>query len=100
MSKTAIGVDVGGTNLRACLVTSDGKSLKREREASASDPRLVAERIEEMIARVGLDDVSAIGIGVPGRVRGRDILSGGFVDFSAIPLADRLERRFGLPVAI
>jgi glucokinase len=46
--------------------------------------------------------VEAIGIGVPGRVdhARRQILSGGYVDLSKVPLVERIEERFARPVTI
>jgi glucokinase len=54
--------------------------------------------IEEMSDR----DLSAVGIGVPGRVdshAGR-VLSGGYVDLSLVPLRGELETRLATPVVI
>ena len=97
---TAIGVDIGGTHLRVALIAADGAIVKREQTSSLPDPETVIARIEDMIDRIGTDGVSAIGIGVPGRVDGRRVLSGGYVDLSKLPVADRIEQRFQRPVAI
>lgn len=98
----AIGVDVGGTNLRAARVAADGTVLARARTASARDPREVLDRLIGLIAEVDAPEVVAIGIGVPGRVdaRRRAVLSGGYVDLSQVPLAEAVEARFARPVVI
>lgn len=99
---TAIGVDVGGTNLRAARVRADGTVLARARTASARDPEAVVERLIGLIADVLDPSVAAIGVGIPGRVdfARRAVLSGGYVDLSRIDLAGRLELRFASPVVI
>jgi glucokinase len=100
MLKTAIGIDIGGTNIRAALVGEDGTIREHVRVKSSSDPQAVQSLIEMLIGRLDVSDASAIGIGVPGRVDGRRVLSGGYVNLASIPVAERTEQRFGLPVAI
>ncbi len=99
---SAIGIDIGGTHLRAARVSADGAILSRDRTASSADPDIVLERLEALIARLDDDTVAGIGIGVPGRVdfAARTVLSGGYVDLSKSPLAARLEGRFGHRVVI
>lgn len=99
---TAIGVDVGGTNLRAARVGAGGAVLARARSASARDPAAVLDRLIGLIAEVMHPTVAAIGVGIPGRVdfARRAVLSGGYVDLSQVALAQRLELRFGVPVVI
>lgn len=99
---TAIGVDIGGTNLRAARVAADGTILARSRAPSATEPDAVLDRLMGLVAEVDDESVAAIGIGVPGRVdfARREVLSGGYVDLSRIALARRLEVRFARPVVI
>lgn len=99
---TAIGVDIGGTNLRAARVAADGAVLARSRAPSAAEPEAVLERLVALVAEVDDPSVSAIGVGVPGRVdfARREVLSGGYVDLSQVALAQRLEARFARPVVI
>lgn len=102
MTRTAIGVDIGGTNIRAARVGVDGTILARTRAASSMDPVVVIERVEALIAEIDDETVQGIGIGVPGQVdfaTGR-VLSGGYVDLSAIPVRERLEARFGRKAVI
>lgn len=102
MPRTAIGVDIGGTRLRAARVAEDGTILALAKTASSPDPQTVLERIESLIEEVDDPSVEGIGIGVPGRVdfERRIVLSGGYVDLSAVPLAQAIEQRFGRPVLI
>lgn len=102
MTRSAIGIDIGGTNLRAARIAADGTILARARLASARDPAVVVDRLHELIAAMDAPEVAAIGIGVPGRVdfATRAIHSGGYVDLSGVPLAEMLEARFGHKVVI
>ncbi|WP_245451606.1 ROK family protein [Mesorhizobium waimense] len=98
----AIGIDIGGTNLRAARISATGEILKRISEKSAPDPELVLGRIADMVHQLDTPEVAAIGIGVPGRVDARrgTVLSGGYVDLASVALAQRLESMTGKPVTI
>ncbi|MER8435107.1 ROK family protein [Mesorhizobium sp. M1312] len=102
LSSIAIGIDIGGTNLRAARISGTGEILDRISEKSAPDPALVLSRIAEMVRRLDSPEVAAIGIGIPGRVDARlgAVLSGGYVNLASISLAQRLESLAGKPVVI
>jgi glucokinase len=93
MHDVAIGIDIGGTNLRAARVSAAGEILDRVSEKITRDPNALLTRIIELIENLDRDGVTSIGIGVPGRVdaRHRVALSGGYVDLSKIALVDRIE---------
>jgi glucokinase len=102
LSRTAIGLDIGGTHLRAARVAADGRieahrSLPTRRDASA----VLADALR-LIGELRSPEVGAIGVGAPGQVDGerREVLSGGYVDLSTLPFARRLEEAAGLPVAV
>ncbi|MGX5826476.1 ROK family protein [Mesorhizobium sp. 43Arga] len=98
----SIGIDIGGTNLRAARISDTGEILKRVSEKSAPDPELVLGRIADMVRLLDTPDVKAIGVGVPGRVDARRgaVLSGGYVNLASVALAHRLEDMTGKPVVI
>jgi glucokinase len=100
--RTAIGVDVGGTNIRVARVSADGRILQKVAGRSDADPAIALERIVEMIRVVDAPDVTAIGIGIPGRVdyRQRLVLSGGYLDLSRVEAAKWIEDQTGKPVVI
>ncbi len=100
--RAAIGVDIGGTNLRAARISVDGRILARDRCPSSSDPETVLASAAGLIAGLLTPDVVAIGIGVPGAVDfpARRVLWGGFVNFAGLALAERIELAFGLPVVL
>lgn len=99
---TAIGVDIGGTNLRAARVSDTGEILERLSQPTARDAEALIAAIVDLTARLDGADISAIGIGVPGRVdtARQRVLSGGYVDLSAVDLAGRIATVTGRPVFI
>ena len=90
----AIGIDIGGTNLRAARISATGEILERLSEKSAPDPELVLGRIADMVRQLDAAEVASIGIGVPGRVDARRgaVLSGGYVDLASVALAQTAGR--------
>lgn len=98
----AIGVDIGGSKLRAGLVSRDGSLDGRSSEGIGSDPGAVVARIRDLCLGLASTAVAAIGIGVPGRVDGRrrSVLSGGYVDLSSAHLVERIEDALGRPVVV
>jgi glucokinase len=89
---TAIGVDIGGTQVRAARVSAVGEVLDWATQPTASEPALVATQIGELVRSLDETSVAVIGIGVPGRVdagQGR-VLSGGYVDLAGLPLAEAI----------
>jgi glucokinase len=102
---TFIGIDLGGTQLRAAAVsTSDEVLTKRstptDRNGGAQG---VVVQMESLIAAVRRSDTAAIGIGIPGAFEGQ---TGTVLDIPAlpgwtrIPLAAILSERTGLPVVL
>ena len=98
-----IGVDLGGTSIRAAAVDPSGAIVRRvERPTpTASQAELVA-ALEGTISDVLSPDVAAIGVAVPSRidrVRGRAISSTN-IPLQGLDLRDVVTRRFGLPAEI
>jgi glucokinase len=95
--ETAIGIDIGGTNVRAALVLASGRILEKISERTVRDAPALLARLVEMVRQLDRADVAAIGIGVPGRVDARNglVLSGGYVDLSAVPLMQAMQSRTG-----
>jgi len=104
MNKTIIGVDMGGTNMRAGCVK--GNSI--EQTAKKSVPitenwEIVYKELRETINSVWTASVSGIGIGVPGVV---DYKTGMVFDiqnipsWKEVPLARLLSDEFKVPVFV
>ena len=101
-TSTAIGIDIGGTNLRAARVSGAGEILERVSERIDRDPNTAIGRIIDLVRQLDRPDVTAIGIGVPGRVdaRRRTVLSGGYLNLAGAALAERVEAATSKPVII
>ena len=99
---TAIGFDVGGTNIRAARISKSGEILAWKALQTGTQPEVVVAQIGELLRILDDGSVQAIGIGVPGRVNANSgqVLSGGFIDLAGVPLADILRETFHGPVAI
>ena len=97
----AIGIDIGGTRLRAARVR-DGLIEARATAPGSRDPAEVMARCLALVEQVRSPDVAALGIGVPGQVHAdaRRVLSGGYVDLSGFDFAGQVQAATGLTVAI
>jgi glucokinase len=96
----AIGVDLGGTNLRAALVSRAGEVLQRTESPSDGD---VVENLASAIGRLFSDEVAGIGMAVAGLVDARTggvITSPNIRAIEGVSLADIFRKRFGVPVAV
>ncbi|MGY5777347.1 ROK family protein [Rhizobium sp. LEGMi135b] len=102
MADTAIGVDIGGTNIRAALVSAQGELLAKLSERTPADPLVVLERVIAMARELDTPEVLGIGVGIPGRVDvdSREILSGGILNLSGLDFVKRLETALQKPVVI
>ncbi|WP_274630499.1 ROK family protein [Arvimicrobium flavum] len=105
----AIGLDLGGTQLRAALVSRSGEVLKRTAVATAASagPEAVvgqlAEVAREIAEGVALAEIAGVGISAPGpldAVNGRIIWAPTLAGFRDVPIAALLAQRLGLPVRL
>jgi glucokinase len=110
MDKFAIGVDLGGTNLRVAAVDSNGKILEKitlDTEVARGRDHVIDEMciaVRELSARHrDAGNLAGIGIGVPGII---DMQTGmlrespnlpGWHDY---PVRNEIERRLGTPVIL
>ena len=99
---TAIGVDVGGTNIRAARIAADGSVLDWKAGPTAEAPDHVIAQIRDLLHSLNDGSAKAAGIGLPGRVNSGEgqVLSGGYVDLAGVRLADLLRDSFSGPVLI
>ena len=99
-----IGVDLGGTNVRAGLV-KDGRIVRLLSEPCKADrpEGEVVDHIASLIGKLITPDVARIGIGVPSVVdaaRGIVYNVVGIPSWREVYLKDLLEKRFGVPVYV
>jgi glucokinase len=109
MSYYSIGVDLGGTNLRAAAIDDHGKMLdkisgsthlKAGRDAVIAD---MVQSIETLRARQGDQTLAGVGVGVPGFIlmdKGVIVGSNNLPEFDHYPVRDEIERRLGAKVIL
>ena len=99
-----IGVDLGGTNVRAALV--NGTTVIRKEKASCpakGTQEEIIEAIAALIEPLVCEEVTSIGVGVPSVVdthRGIVYNVANIPSWQEVHLKDILEERFGIPVHI
>ena len=109
MAEYSIGVDLGGTNLRAAAISKDGKILDKVsvdtnaaggREAVIND---IVQSITGLRANQAGNRIAGVGIGVPGFIlleEGRILNSNNLPYLEDFPLRDEIEKRLGTPVIL
>lgn len=109
MADYSIGVDLGGTNLRAASVDKHGKMLNKMsgstdlaagRDAVIGD---MVEAIQKLKAEAGSLRLAGVGIGIPGFIlmeEGIVVGSNNLPQFEGFPVRDEIERRLGTQVIL
>ncbi len=95
-----IGVDIGGTNMRAALVDEEGRVVNRMRAHSTEEP---LQGLIKLLASLMEVKVEAIGVGVAGvvdRATGTVSRSPNLPVIEGQPIAEELQRRFGVPAFV
>jgi glucokinase len=119
MTHHAIGIDLGGTNLRAALyrdplsaLAADGpvqpQAILQHRElvGEARDPDSIADRLAAVVMRIAadLDGTIPVGVGFAGMLRGHEgmVAVSPHLRWRDVPLGDMLRARLGerFPVGI
>ena len=105
-----IGIDLGGTNIAAGVVSENGALLcKTGVPTGAGRPAAeivtdMATAAEQCLALSGLakGQMTAVGVGVPGAVDNRTgtVLFTSNLDWRQLPLAAQLREKLGLPVCL
>lgn len=109
MESYTIGVDLGGTNLKAAAISQDGllidklsggTNLKAGRDAVVQD---MVETIWSLRERCGSAPLRGVGIGVPGIIEMRTgviAMAPNLPGFENFPIRDEIERRLKAPVIL
>jgi glucokinase len=109
MPEFSIGLDLGGTNLRAAAVDRAGKLLDSvARETAGSQGREailnnIVQAIETLRSRRGPDGLVGIGVAVPGFIlleEGVIRNSNNLAALEDFPIRDEIGRRLGTPVIL
>jgi glucokinase len=100
----AIGLDVGGTSVRAGVVDQLGSLLDTTRVGTPSDENALEDAIAAVIEelRNRHEDVVAVGLAVAGFVTRdrRSVMFAPHLAWRDAPVADRIAKRVGLPVTL
>ena len=109
MARYSIGVDLGGTNLRAAAISEQGEILAKVsgktdlsggRDAVLDD---IAGRILELRQQLPAEQLAGVGIGVPGFIRMKEgviVGSNNLPELEGVPVRDEIERRLGSAVIL
>lgn len=98
-----IGVDLGGTNVRAAKVDQNGNVLQIVKSPTEMNKGTehVIQKIIELIERIdGNEQCKGIGMGVPGPVdtkAGKMVLATNLPGFEGYPIASRISEHFDIP---
>ncbi len=109
MGEYSIGVDLGGTNLRAAAISRGGEileqisgatNLSEGREAVICD---IVEAIVDLRKRRTGERIAGVGVGVPGFIlieEGIIVGSNNLPEFEGFPFRDDVEQKLGTPVIL
>ena len=100
--RQAVGIDVGGTNLRAALIDEGGRISAPIYERVILDRQGFAQRLTDIVASLDQSSSNPVGIGLPGRVdvqRNRAV-SAGYLDIAELPIPELLGCELGRVVRL
>jgi glucokinase len=111
MSQYTIGIDLGGTNIKAAIFNSEFKTLIEKStptEATKGPNHVIGriiETINEMIntTNLSLSDIKCMGMGIPGLLdpnEGLSIFSPNFPDWENIHVVNEMKTYFDFPTFI
>src|SRR6185312_8748474 len=109
MQEYSIGVDMGGTNLRAAAIDGNGKILDKisanTRCTAGRDAvmRDIVTAIQTVRARVGSGDLIGVGIGIPGFIQiktGVVIGAANLPGFEGFPVRDEIQKQLGTTIVL
>jgi glucokinase len=102
-AKTTIGVDIGGTSVRAGVVDRYGTVLDTARAPTPTSEEALEDAIVAAVSGLAVRHrVSAVGLAVAGFVTTdrRSVMFAPHLAWRKTPVADRISARLGLPVVL
>lgn len=100
LKRYAIGIDLGGTNLRVALVSRAGEIIKKIKEPASEE---ILNSFFKIADNLFSDEIAGIGLGVAGlvdSVGGRVLISPNLPAVEGINLVEEIRERFRVPVFI
>jgi len=109
MLEYSIGVDLGGTNLRAAAITKDGQVLDKisgSTNLQAGRDVVLQDIVGDIIRlreKYRAEGFAGVGIGVPGFIRMKEgiiVGSNNLPELEGVPVRDEIEKRLGAQVIL
>ncbi|KPP86330.1 MAG: glucokinase Glk [Rhodobacteraceae bacterium HLUCCA08] len=102
LAETAIGVDVGGTHVRAARIGPGGDILASLAEPTDPTRTGFSAQLVRMAEALRNTETTCIGVGLPGRIdgAGQRILSAGYLDIAGLDVPGLLRAATGLGARI
>jgi glucokinase len=100
LKRYAIGIDLGGTNLRVALVSRAGEIIRKIKEPASEE---ILNSFFKIADNLFSDEIAGIGLGVAGLVDsfgGRVLISPNLPAVEGINLVEEIRERFRVPVFI
>ena len=103
-AKRILCIDVGGTGLKAAVISPKGKYLAKRLRVKTPEhrkPKQIVKALVELAAPLGVFD--HVTIGFPGVVKHGVVISAphfGTEDWKGFPLAETMRKKFGVPVKL
>lgn len=103
--KKIIGLDIGGTYIRAAMINGRGEILKKEtfKTKISQSPEKIIKQLKDIIKSLIDDEMASIGIGVPGRIeeqKGLIVLCPNLPSLNNLKLAKIIKDEFKIPAMI
>jgi glucokinase len=109
MQEYSIGVDLGGTNLRAAAVDSSGKILRKvagSTQYAAGRDAIIGDIVTAILSvrdHIGSTGLKGVGIGIPGFIKmdtGVVMGSANIPGFEGFPVRDEIQKRLGTHIIL
>jgi len=109
MAEYSIGIDLGGTNLRAAAIDRTGAMLGKiagSTHLSAGREAVIADMvaaIRKLVEQRGAQELAGVGVGTPGFIiMEKGVITGSpnMPGFDNFPIRDEIERQLGAPVVL
>lgn len=106
MSNYFIGIDLGGTNIKAGVVSEKGKLIAKASVATGSTPSQIVQQMIQVAhqaakdGNVGMHDIEAVGIASPGPLSTKEgivLRSANLPDWHNVPLRDLVSQSLHRP---
>lgn len=106
-----VGIDLGGTNIAVGIVDSGGRIIAKKSIATNAFGKSFEQLIKDIseltqetvaAARLGISDISAVGMGTPSCVnpKTRLLVNANNLGWRNVPLAEEMNKYFSVPVFI